>query len=246
MSTIVFVLAYLALMVPTYVLPYLGSNSTIFNGVAVGTGFGMTPMWWAHVWCLAMLVVIAWLRGARIGKGFLPFLSLAAGLFDLTPVLSVIPFVPTVFHVITLALGIKGTEVADEKAVGTANKRGLVAAAVATVAAVAGVVSFAMPKPQAVTPAAQQASSSGTKPAQPAVEAPKATESAPKASPAPAPVAESAPAPASEPKVSEAVPAKPKPKAAPPQIAKPSAPKSPSGNDGDQKTTGTTVRYMKL
>ena len=133
MSTIVFVLAYLALMVPTYVLPYLGSNSTVFNGVAVGTGFGMTPMWWAHVWCLAMLVVIAWLRGARIGKGFLPFLSIVAGLFDLTPVLSVIPFVPTVFHVITLVLGIKGTEVADEKAVGNANKRGLVAAAVATV-----------------------------------------------------------------------------------------------------------------
>jgi len=242
MSTIVFVLAYLALMVPTYVLPYLGSNSTVFNGVAVGTGFGMTPMWWAHVWCLAMLVVIAWLRGARIGKGFLPFLSIVAGLFDLTPVLSVIPFVPTVFHVITLVLGIKGTEVADEKAVGNANKRGLVAAAVATVAAVAGVASFGMPKPPAVTPAAHQASS---QPAKPTVEAPKAIESAPNASPAPAPVAESAPAPA-EPKVSEAAPTKPKPKAAPPQIAKPSAPKSPSGTDGDQKTSGTTVRYMKL
>lgn len=224
-------------MVPTYVMPYFGSNSAIINGVAAGTGVGMTPMWWAHAWCLAMLVVIAWLRGARIGKSFLPFLSITAGLFDMTPVLSVIPFVPTVFHVITLVLGVKGEETGNEKAIGTANRRGLGAAAVATVAAVAGIVSFVAYKPLK--------------------EVPKGAEVTLKASPAQLPGEKIAPTPTLELRPDEAEASAPtdsspahkeaKPKAVTPaRVAKPSVPKSPTGNEGAPKASGTTVQYMKL
>jgi hypothetical protein len=141
------------------------------------------------------------------------------------------------------------TDTEDDKASGTASKKRLFAV-VAGIAAVVAVASFLLQKPEKDKPSSPQVALPSTKPAVPAVEAPKVVEGTPKASPAPSPVTESAPAPASEPKVSEAAPAAPakaKPKTAPPtQVAKPSAPKSPAGTDSDQKTTGTTVRYMKL
>lgn len=224
-------------MVPTYVMPYFGSNSAIINGVTAGAGVGMTPMWWAHAWCLAMLVVIAWLRGARIGKSFLPFLSITAGLFDMTPVLSVIPLVPTVFHVITLALGVKGEETGNEKAIGTANRRGLGATAVATVAAVAGIVSFAAHKPLKEVSKGDEVT----------LKASPAQLSKEKIAPTPTLDLRAGEAEASAPADSSPAHKEAKPKAVTPaRVAKPSVPKSPTGHEGAPKPSGTTVQYMKL
>lgn len=108
-SVVAFSLAYLALMMPTYVLPWFGSNSVLINVVGVAVGKGMTPQWWIHAWSLAMLVIVAWVRGDAIGKGYLAVVALIAATFDLMPVLSAIPFVPTICHLVVIFAGVRGS-----------------------------------------------------------------------------------------------------------------------------------------
>lgn len=107
LNPVFFILGYTVLMIPTYVLPYLGSNSSIVNAVGKAAGAGFNPALWFHVGALAGLVLISWLRGKLIGKSWLGTLPFAALLFDLLPGLSLIPMVPTVFHVLTIVLGVK-------------------------------------------------------------------------------------------------------------------------------------------
>lgn len=94
-------------MLPTYVLPYFGSNSSAINLVSAGLGLGPTPFWWLHLWALLVLIVIAWIRGGWIGKRYLMAFPFAATIFDLVPGLNMVPLVPTFFHVCALAVGIK-------------------------------------------------------------------------------------------------------------------------------------------
>lgn len=44
-NAFLYVAGYFALMVPTYVLPYFGSNSIIVNSIGAAVGRGMTPFW---------------------------------------------------------------------------------------------------------------------------------------------------------------------------------------------------------
>ncbi len=103
-----YVAGYLALMVPTYVLPYFGSNSIIANGIGAAVGRGMTPFWWLHVWALVMLALMAFSRGRHISKTFIVVFPITATVFDMTPGLSLMPFVPTAMHLIALGLGAIG------------------------------------------------------------------------------------------------------------------------------------------
>lgn len=106
-NAFVFVLGYVTLMIPTYVLPWLGSNSAVFNAAGVAVGHGLTPQWWAHAWCLVMLILMTWLRGSLINKKYLPVFPFLATVFDLTPGLSMIPFIPTVLHLAAIILGVR-------------------------------------------------------------------------------------------------------------------------------------------
>ena len=108
-NTPAFVGCYLLMMVPTYVLPYFGSNALVVNALSAAFGVGPTPQWWAHIWCLAMLTLLAWVRGGAIGKGFLPVFPVIAGIFDMTPGFNVIPLVPTVMHIIGVVIGAMST-----------------------------------------------------------------------------------------------------------------------------------------
>jgi len=101
----VFVVLYLILMIPTYLLPYLGSNSAVISGAGVAAGQGFYPLFWLHLICLLALCVLAYLRGALVGKTWLVVLPIIALIFDLVPVLNFIPLVPTVMHILTLILG---------------------------------------------------------------------------------------------------------------------------------------------
>ena len=107
LNPVFFVVGYAVLMVPTYILPYLGSNSSILNAAGKAAGVGFNPLLWIHVAALAGLVLISWLRGKLIDKAWLGTLPFAALLFDLLPGLSLIPMVPTVFHIVTIVLGVK-------------------------------------------------------------------------------------------------------------------------------------------
>ncbi len=110
--TPVFLVAYVLMMIPTYVLPLFGSNSsvaTLVGGAIGGKGGVFPPQWWAHMFVLAVLVVIAWARGMNFaGKSYLPAIAFLAALFDMIPGLRMIPLVPTVFHLLTLVLGVVG------------------------------------------------------------------------------------------------------------------------------------------
>ena len=147
-NTVAFVVAYLVLMVPTYILPYFGSNSTLVNGLSAGLGMGPTPQWWAHVWCLSMLMVLAWLRGSAVAKGFLPIFPVLAAVFDMTPGLSVIPLIPTFLHVGGMILGTMGVATtATEASAGNVElalgRKARIVVALSTILAVGGSALFA-------------------------------------------------------------------------------------------------------
>lgn len=136
-------------MIPTYLLPWLGSNSAVLNAVGAAIGHGMTPQWWAHAWCLVMLVLMTWMRGDFVGKKYLPALTFLAAVFDLTPGLSMIPLVPTALHLAAIILGVKGAEqqlISDDAVMssgwGSTSRKAGVLAGLMTVAAIFGSVLF--------------------------------------------------------------------------------------------------------
>lgn len=104
----IFALLYILLMIPTYWLPYLGSNSAVLNTAGSAAGIGMNPAFWPHLGALALLGGVAWMRGNHIGKSWLVILPILALIFDLTPGLNFIPMVPTVMHLLAIILGVSG------------------------------------------------------------------------------------------------------------------------------------------
>ena len=102
----IFVLIYIVFMIPTYLLPYLGSNSSIVNTAGVATGSGINPAAWAHVASMLILVVITWFRGSLVDKKWLIVFPILAMAFDFLPGLSFIPFIPTVLHIVAIVMGV--------------------------------------------------------------------------------------------------------------------------------------------
>ena len=107
LNPVFFVIGYTVFMAPTYILPYLGSNSSLINTMGVAVGAGLNPHLLGHVAVLAVLVLMTWLRGRLIQKHWLLALPIAASLFDLLPGLSLIPMIPTFLHIVTIVLGVK-------------------------------------------------------------------------------------------------------------------------------------------
>jgi hypothetical protein len=103
-----FVILYLLFMVPTYLLPYLGSNSGVFNTVAVANNFWQ-PTFLLHLACLVILCLLAWARGSLISKSWVIVFPIIALAFDLLPVLNFVPFVPTVMHLLAVILGVSSS-----------------------------------------------------------------------------------------------------------------------------------------
>ena len=97
---------YLVFMIPTYILPYMGSNSSVINAVGASNGLGMNPVFWLHLACLIILAVLAWFRGVNVDKKWLLIFPILALVFDLVPGLSSIPLVPTVMHLLAIILGV--------------------------------------------------------------------------------------------------------------------------------------------
>jgi hypothetical protein len=115
-NTIVFVILYILCMLPTYYLPYLGSNSAVVAGAAAATNSGVNPAFWAHLGFLFLLCVITWVRGSLIDKKWLIIFPILALSFDLIPGLSMIPLVPTVMHLLAIILGVAGVKVVEKAA----------------------------------------------------------------------------------------------------------------------------------
>jgi hypothetical protein len=142
-----FVIAYLVLMIPTYILPYFGSNSSLVNALSVSQGMGMLPQWWMHIWFLVMLTLLVWLRGSVIGKAYLPVFPVIAAIFDMTPGLSMIPMIPTVMHLVGIILGAMGVGVlvTEEAAINREQmlgRKAKIVAGIATLLAIGGSTLF--------------------------------------------------------------------------------------------------------
>jgi hypothetical protein len=104
-SAMIFALVYIACMIPTYILPYFGSNSIMMNGFMAATHH-VSPALLLHLGFMLALVAIGWGRGAALDKRWLVIFPILATLFDLVPTLSVIPLVPTTMHLLLLILGV--------------------------------------------------------------------------------------------------------------------------------------------
>lgn len=147
----VYAVVYILLMLPTYVLPYFGSNSALMAVGSIATGIGLTMQWWMHVWCLLMLILICWLRGAINGRAYLPVFPFLAAVFDMVPGINLIPLIATVLHIIAIILGVMrsaaaatsttvGATVAGDAALGKKSRIGLGLMIALTVIAIVGSV----------------------------------------------------------------------------------------------------------
>lgn len=128
-------------------------------------GHGMTPQWWAHVWCLAMLILMTWLRGDFIGKKYLPVFPFLAAAFDLTPGLSMIPFIPTALHLAAIIIGVKvgdlqsaADSVVIPSGLGSTSRKAGILAGLMTVAAIFGSVLFISTSKKSLSELAEQKS----------------------------------------------------------------------------------------
>jgi hypothetical protein len=115
-NTVVFVLAYILLMLPTYYLPYVGSNSAVLAGLGAATGMGLSPQFWMHLTCLYLLVVITWLRGCQIQKQWITVFPVIASVFDMVPGVNLVPLIPTAMHICALVFGARGNAQQAESA----------------------------------------------------------------------------------------------------------------------------------
>lgn len=111
-NPVLFVMAYLVFMIATYLLPYGGSNSVLIQSGVRGTNYpGQShfhTLFWMHFGSLATLVVLTWIRGSFVGKNWIVIFPILAGVFDLVPGLSLIPFIPTFMHLCALIMGARG------------------------------------------------------------------------------------------------------------------------------------------
>lgn len=104
-NNIVFVVIYLVFMGPTYLLPYVGSNSSITAAVSVAGEQGLLPATIFHFICLVVLIVVTWFRGTLVKAQWIVILPIIAAIFDMAPGLSLIPMVPTIMHIFALIKG---------------------------------------------------------------------------------------------------------------------------------------------
>ncbi len=109
-NSVVFVLLYILFMLPTYYLPYLGSNSAVLNTAGMAVDAGMNPAFWLHLGALIVLMVVIWFRSVLIDKKWLVIFPVLATVFDLVPGLSLIPLVPTAMHLCAMIIGVSGAK----------------------------------------------------------------------------------------------------------------------------------------
>ena len=111
-KTPAFVISYLLAMLPTYLLPYFGSNSAAIQGIGTVTrdqgGDLVGTLFFIHIGCLAFLIAITWIKGKASNRGWIAVFPVVAAFFDMLPGLSLIPLVPTLMHVLAIIFAARG------------------------------------------------------------------------------------------------------------------------------------------
>ncbi len=96
-----FFYAYTLLIIPSYILPWMGSNSMMANIFSNQARWGFS----VHALSLGLAVAVSFLRGWQIKKPELGTISLAALGCDLIPIINLVPLIPSLFHGLTILLG---------------------------------------------------------------------------------------------------------------------------------------------
>jgi hypothetical protein len=109
MKTVEYVVYYIICMIPTYILPYMGSNSMFTAGVQQmgNKGSVALTLFCVHAVILCMACWLAWMRGKTTQKTWLVVFPILATVFDLVPFLSMIPLVPTAMHLCAIIVGVQ-------------------------------------------------------------------------------------------------------------------------------------------
>jgi hypothetical protein len=105
-NPVIFFVFYLLLAIPTYILPYFGSNSLIVHSFVSAAG-ASNPFFWLHVFCVTGLVVITWWRGFVIKSSWIAVFPFFAGIFDLVPGFTLFFLLPTLMHVLAIVFSVK-------------------------------------------------------------------------------------------------------------------------------------------
>ncbi len=109
-----FVILYIIFMLPSYFLPFIGSNSITMNAATSAIGIGMSPQFLVHLASLLLLCTLGLLRGRYVDKQWIVIFPALALVFDLMPGLSFVPFVPTVMHLIVMIVGVSSIPKASQ------------------------------------------------------------------------------------------------------------------------------------
>lgn len=109
MGTALFILGYVILMSFTYMWPFAFAGEV---GLSLTLDEASLAVFWSMLVNYALLMLIAYFRGKKVGKKYLPMLTLTAGVIDI--LLPFIPFIPTILNVVVLVLGV--IEDGDKKA----------------------------------------------------------------------------------------------------------------------------------
>lgn len=107
-NSAIFIVSYIIFMLPTYFLPYLRNNAS-----AVEAGFSNDLNWSFLIYLFSMIVLcsICWIRGGIIGKQWLVVLPIIAFAFEFISKLSVVPYVPTMYHGLAIVVGAASTTI---------------------------------------------------------------------------------------------------------------------------------------
>ncbi len=114
-NPIVFVIFYILFMIPTYIMPYFGSNSLLINTAIAKSNGSINPALWIHLISMFALIFLTYFRSSLINKKWLITLPILALVFDFIPFLNLIPLVPTVMHILTLILGVSSQKPEQSK-----------------------------------------------------------------------------------------------------------------------------------
>lgn len=110
-SAAVFVTTYIIFMLPTYFIPYLRTSSSAFYGLDdAGTNVFNFPFF-IHLTSMVVLCGICLVRGIVVGKNWLILLPMVAFAFEFISKLSVIPYIPTMYHILAIIVGATSTNI---------------------------------------------------------------------------------------------------------------------------------------
>ena len=109
-------------MLPTYILPYFGSNSSVLHAVDASVGTRQfNQAFWLHFGFMLILCFLCWIRGLYVNRKWLILFPSLAAFFDFTPGFSIIPMFPTFMHLAAIISGVVGARKSQESEVLTSS-----------------------------------------------------------------------------------------------------------------------------